>query len=115
MRRSLRALAGALTCLTMLSAAALADDTQPPPGGSQTTVPATTPPPATPPSDNAAQTPPAQEGDDKIVCRKEPPPVGSRLGARKVCRTVADWRRQEAIAKETTDEIQSRKVPESAN
>ena len=29
---------------------------------------------------------------DKIVCRRQPPPTGTRLGARNVCLTVRQWR-----------------------
>lgn len=90
-----------------LTTAALADN-QPaptPPEPQQTTT-----------SDNTAQTPPAETADDqKIVCRKEPPPVGSRMGGRKVCHTVAEWRRIEAAARETTQEIQASKVPPQGN
>lgn len=28
---------------------------------------------------------------DKVVCKKMPPPVGSRIGPRKVCKTQAEW------------------------
>ena len=38
----------------------------------------------------------------EIVCKKLPPPVGSRIGSRQVCRTKAEWdfiqdQEQEAI------------------
>lgn len=105
-------LGASLLLLAPISIAFAAEDTP-------STAPAVqsgTTPPENPPasSDNSAQAP-AATGDDQIVCKKEPPPVGSRMGGKKVCRTVAEWRRIQAIAKETTDEIQSRKVPPSVN
>jgi hypothetical protein len=105
------ALTSALMCVALMSSLALAEEA-PATGASPTATPAT---PATPPSENTAANATAPKGDDEIVCKKEPPPIGSRMGGRKVCRTVAEWRRIQAAAKETTDEIQSRKVPEPAS
>lgn len=68
-----------------------------------------------PPGDPEAQTASAREGDDKIVCKRQEAPVGSRVGGKKVCRTVAEWRRMQDVARETTDEIQSRKIPPPAS
>jgi hypothetical protein len=110
MRLSHGIFAGALTCLIVLSSAVGAEETPPPSTlSTTTTLPA---PPQT--SDNSAQAATPQ-GDEEIVCKKEPPPIGSRMGGKKVCRTVAEWRRIQAVAKETTDEIQSRKVPPPSN
>lgn len=106
MRLSHGVLAGALTCLIVSSLALRAEETPPPSTPSTTTTqPA---PPQT--ADNSALTTTPQ-GDEEIVCKKEPPPIGSRMGGKKVCRTAAEWRRIQAVAKETTDEIQNRKVP----
>ena len=101
----------AAACLVLATTIAWAEEapaTGTPPAGTQAT-------PVTPPSDNAAENTSAPKGDDEIVCKKEPPPIGSRMGGKKVCRTVAEWRRIQAAAKETTDEIQSRKVPPPAS
>jgi hypothetical protein len=76
----------------LLSGAAYASDTpaqpsQPsPPQGDQAP-----PPPGAPATPAAPQT---TEKDplDEIVCRKEEATVGSRLGARKVCKTRRQWR-----------------------
>jgi hypothetical protein len=69
---------------------------------------ADTPPPQTPAttSDNSAQNPQQKADEDKVVCRKEPPPVGSRLGGRKVCRTVKEWRRIDEDARAAAGEMQ---------
>lgn len=105
----MKTLFGVLASIALMSAAALAEEA--PATGAAPPTPPTTTAPATTPTDNAAQAQTqAQEGDDKIVCKKEPPPVGSRMGARKVCRTVAEWRRIASLARETTGEIQSRRV-----
>lgn len=106
--------AAVLACVILLSATARGDEAptvqDPPPSANQ---------PATPPNAPTPQPeqPQQQQTDDdqKIVCKKEPPPVGSRMGGRKVCRTVAEWRRQQATARETTTEIQERKIPPPAS
>ena len=92
----------------------LAEDTPP----QQAPVPATETTPAANPgtgTDNSAQTTTQTDADDKMICKKEPPPVGSRMGGHKVCRTAAEWRRIQTVARETTDEIQNRKVPPQSN
>ena len=106
-------LVGSLSGLAAMSMAASAEEqpvTESAPAAAN--APETTPPPA-----QATQNAPSQQKDkdDEIVCKKEPAPIGSRIGSRKVCRTVAEWRRIQAVAKETTDEIQNRKVPPPAS
>jgi hypothetical protein len=50
--------------------------------------------------------PTATKGDaDKIVCKKEEK-IGTRLSAKKVCLTVAEWQAREGIAREHTERIQ---------
>jgi len=40
----------------------------------------------------AAQQPAAaQSYANTVVCKKFPPPVGSRIGPRKICKTQAEW------------------------
>jgi hypothetical protein len=103
-------LLGTLLSLTVMSSAVFADNPPSVDPATVTTTPTATTTPATPPPSGASQTAPTQAGDDKKkICRKAPPPIGTRIGARKVCRTAADWRRQEAVANETTSEIQRRK------
>lgn len=36
---------------------------------------------------------------DKKVCRKGPPPTGSRLGGRRICRTKLEWTMSEEAAR----------------
>jgi hypothetical protein len=96
------------------TATVLAEDTPPQSAPATSTENTPTANPSTE-SENSAQNTTQTDADDKIICKKEPPPVGSRMGGRKVCRTVAEWRRIQAIARETTDEIQNRKVPPPTN
>ena len=44
----------------------------------------------------AASTPVADvsdidKGENKTVCKRFPPPVGTRLGERKICKSKAEW------------------------
>lgn len=68
-----------------------------------------------PPAQQPAQDEVEASDNDKVVCKKEPPPIGSRMGGKKVCRTVAEWRRIQATAKQVTDEIKGRNVPEPSS
>jgi hypothetical protein len=68
-----------------------------------------TPAPENPPAnlDNSAQqNTDSKKPDDEIICKKEPPPVGTRMGSRKICKTVREWRLIQEEAKAATDEIQ---------
>jgi hypothetical protein len=103
MKFSLRAMLGGLA----LSLSSLASANTPPPETNQAPVSGPTSP-ATPPGGNT-QAQSAQEAENKIVCKKLPPPTGSRIGPRKICKTVADWRRQAQNADDVTTEIQRRK------
>lgn len=105
-----RVLFVALLGATLISSVAAAE--QPATTDTQTAPPQQQVTPA--PTDKDGATPAPAADDDKIVCKNEPPPIGSRMGGKKVCRTVAEWRRIQAAAKETTDEIQNRKVPPPA-
>ena len=41
-----------------------------------------------------------QRPDDKMkICRKGPPPTGSRLGGRRICRTKFEWEMSQEAAK----------------
>lgn len=61
-----------------------------------------TPPPT------GARKPSVQRPEDTIVCKKSDPPVGSRIGGRKICRTAAQWRAAQEASREYVDEVQSR-------
>lgn len=39
------------------------------------------------------------DDDDTVRCKRLPPPVGSRMGGKRVCRTNAQWR----LEKETNE------------
>lgn len=45
-------------------------------------------------------------GDTKLVCRRVEPPTGSRLGSRKVCATVKEWRDMRDQAQDELDKTQ---------
>jgi hypothetical protein len=42
---------------------------------------------------------------DRIVCEKEEQ-IGTRLGARKVCKTVKEWQEQRRIQREDVERVQ---------
>lgn len=61
----------------------------------------------------AAQSPVSPEGPpivikgerkEKKVCRREPPPTGSRLGSRRICRTEFEWRMSQEAAQRALDQ-----------
>ena len=43
-----------------------------------------------------------------IVCKRQPPPVGSRLGSKKVCKTNAAWKLERDAAGSAARENQDR-------
>jgi hypothetical protein len=87
---------------------ALADDpASAPPEQTPPATPTTTPPTGgTPPGDNTAQSA-GEQKEDKVVCKKTDPPLGSRMGAKKVCKKESEWRREREAAQETADKIQT--------
>ncbi len=50
----------------------------------------------------------AADYDTKKVCKKFPPPTGSRLGPRKVCRTQAQWDSEAREKDKEMDRMQGR-------
>jgi hypothetical protein len=54
-------------------------------------------------TDNPA---PVKGDSDKIVCQKQET-IGTRLGAKKVCMTVAEWNDRRRDQREETEKIQS--------
>ena len=49
---------------------------------------------------------PIKGDSDKIVCQKEEK-IGTRLGATKVCLTVAEWRERREADRDITEKVQS--------
>jgi hypothetical protein len=97
-----------LTACSLLGVGAVYADPTPPdqtPPTPPTTTPSTT---GQPPAPQTTPQPAASSDDQKIVCRKMDPPTGTRAGGRKVCKTVAEWRREKEASKEVLDEVQSK-------
>jgi len=97
-----KAITTLLAAVFLMSGAALAEEPTAP-------TPPAPPKAETPPSPPAppAETQTASEEEQKVVCKKMDPPLGSRMGGKKVCHTVADWRRINETAKDTVNEIQN--------
>ena len=54
-----------------------------------------------------SNTQPLMKGDpNKVVCKKEET-IGSRLGARRVCLTIAQWNEKAREHREFTEDVQS--------
>ncbi|HEU4809815.1 MAG TPA: hypothetical protein VFS69_04065, partial [Sphingomicrobium sp.] len=63
--------------------------------------------PAQPVTSYRAENPPQAKSDaDKIVCQKEEK-IGTRLGAKKVCMTVAEWEARKAADRDQLERTQS--------
>lgn len=72
---------------------------------------AASPPPDTAQSSNASATfngnaETVGEGSDKIICKREKV-VGSRLAAKKICQTAAQWERQRREEQQLVEKVQS--------
>jgi hypothetical protein len=89
-----------LIALSMMSGAALAAEMLPAPP--ETATPPA--PPTPPPPENKA----TNAEDQKVVCKKIDPPVGTRVGGKRVCHTVADWRRLQEASQEVVEDVQKR-------
>lgn len=48
----------------------------------------------------------AAEGPNKIICKREPV-AGSRLVAKKVCQTAAEWERQRRDDQQAAEKVQA--------
>ena len=44
-----------------------------------------------PAAQQASSSAPAGSKANDVVCKKFPPPVGTRIGSRKICKTQAEW------------------------
>jgi hypothetical protein len=87
-------------------AAAFAESTTPTteqPAQTPTTAPTET---AGTPGANGGTQDQSRKDDDVVVCKKMDPPTGSRMGAKKVCHTAAEWRAISDTARDVTNEIQ---------
>jgi hypothetical protein len=58
-------------------------------------------PTAEPPQGAKADNQPAKATD--VVCKKFPPPVGTRIGSRQICKTQAEWDYIQAQEQEALD------------
>ncbi|NNC73027.1 MAG: hypothetical protein HKN78_09150 [Sphingomonadaceae bacterium] len=45
---------------------------------------------------------------ERIICRRMPPPAGSRIGARNICKTAAEWAQLESDRDYFTDRLSIR-------
>lgn len=50
---------------------------------------------------------PASDPGAAIECRKFPPPVGTRLGARRICKTVNEWNLERGETRQDIEKIQT--------
>ena len=48
----------------------------------------------------------AEEGANKVVCKREPV-AGSRLAAKRVCQTAAEWERQRREDQQAAEKVQA--------
>ena len=53
------------------------------------------------------QTEAGQADSNAMVCKKFPPPTGTRLGARQICKTNAEWRMLERAQQNDIAKLQS--------
>ncbi|MFN2258765.1 MAG: hypothetical protein ABR601_02870, partial [Parasphingopyxis sp.] len=44
----------------------------------------------------------------EVICRREPPPTGSRIGARNICKTEVEWARIEREARDALEDAGNR-------
>lgn len=64
--------------------------------------------------DTAPETPTLQvdvpdlSGNDRIICQRMPPPAGSRIGSRNICKTQAQWAQLERERRQQTDRLSIR-------
>lgn len=42
----------------------------------------------------------------RVVCRRYPPPVGTRIGARRICKTEREWQQAEAEQRYVLERVQ---------
>lgn len=50
----------------------------------------------TTPSGGTSAAPVAAGDPNEVLCRRTPPPIGTRMGARRQCATRAEWQRRDA-------------------
>lgn len=100
MLRSVGLALASVSAFLLAGAAFASEETPAEPASSQPATQGETQTPATAPAPPAPGTQSTTERDpmDEIVCKKEEATVGSRLGARKVCKTRRKWRDEQRDA-----------------
>ena len=66
-------------------------------------------------SDEAAEAEGVINSSNRIVCRRMPPPVGSRIGGRRICATEAQWSRYEDESQNLLNEVFNRSKVYTSN
>jgi len=69
---------------------------------------ATAPASANAASSTQSATAEADAKSNQIVCKKQAPPTGSRLGARKVCMTAKEWQERTAASQKAISDMQQK-------
>lgn len=83
----------AFACAVSFAAAAMAEEAEVEPAAAPAAnEPEAPPAPAAPAAEQPPVPKPEKDPMDEVVCRREETTVGSRLGARKVCKTRRQWR-----------------------
>ena len=96
-------LGAAVFCMLAFTAQAAEENPTPPPGQTETTqaTPPATGPVTPPPAEDKKPEQPATPGDgttqaepkdDEVVCKRVETASGSRIGTKRVCLTVREWR-----------------------
>jgi hypothetical protein len=50
----------------------------------------------------------AKVDPNQVICKKFPPPVGTRVGSRQICKTQAEWDMIDRNQEEVMEEVQNR-------
>lgn len=50
----------------------------------------------------------AAKPQDEVICKTYPPPVGSLLGARRICHTESEWRTITKDSQDAVNDLQTR-------
>ena len=61
-------------------------------------------PQSQPPANAADSAPP--DDKDPIVCRTFPPPLGSRIGERKICHKLSEWNRMQQQTQDSLRQVE---------
>lgn len=58
----------------------------------------------------AAEPPAPTPADEKMICRRQPV-LGSRIKAKRICKTAEDWKTHDEALKQQTRDIQNAAAP----